>query len=124
MCLFACVCVSLPHSAAGCLDPQCMLCQHNPQRRCLINFDRKYLVHDILKAKCGATIRVELVDKQTNTLITDDVHGLKIEVRVDVCMCLCVHARAYHVAYALRKKVCARACVCVCVCACTSVCTS
>ena len=37
--------------ALGCLDPQCSLCQHNPNRRCTVNFDRKYLVHDMLKVQ-------------------------------------------------------------------------
>ncbi len=29
--------------APGCLDPQCVLCQHQPQRRCMVNFDRKWV---------------------------------------------------------------------------------
>ena len=40
-----------PLRALGCLDPQCSLCQHNPNRRCTVNFDRKYLVHDMLKVQ-------------------------------------------------------------------------
>lgn len=51
--------------AFGCLDPQCELCQHSSARRCTSNFDRKYLVSDALKAKCGAAIRVELIDTKT-----------------------------------------------------------
>eukprot|EP00798_Chlamydomonas_sp_ICE-L_P011523 gene11523-34235_t len=66
--------------ALGCLDPQCALCQHNPNRRCLVNFDRKYLVNDVLKAKCGATIRVELIDRQTGVQVDDDMLELRLEM--------------------------------------------
>ncbi len=34
----------------GCLDAQCVLCEHNPHRRCSVNFSPKYLVNDVLKA--------------------------------------------------------------------------
>lgn len=59
----------------GCLDPQCSLCENNPNRRCDVNFDRKYLVNDPLKAKCRATIRVEVVDRVTGVLRQDPFFG-------------------------------------------------
>lgn len=52
--------------ALGCLVPSCKLCKHNPSRRCAVNFDKKYLVNDVLKAKCQAVIRVEVVERATN----------------------------------------------------------
>ncbi|KAK9825131.1 hypothetical protein WJX81_002021 [Elliptochloris bilobata] len=61
----------------GCLDPGCMLCLQNPQRRCNHScFAPKYLAGDILKAKCGASIRVEVISRTTGasapqTLIGD-----------------------------------------------------
>ena len=67
--------------ALGCLDPQCSLCQHNPSRRCVVNFDRKYLVHDMLKARCGACIRIELIDRNTGLPIEEEIPDLKLEVR-------------------------------------------
>eukprot|EP00775_Hariotina_reticulata_P010151 gene10151-10309_t len=48
--------------ALGCRDATCSLCQFNPGRACERNFHKKYLVGDVLKARCGAAIRVELVD--------------------------------------------------------------
>ena len=46
----------------GCNDTTCALCAQNPQRRCQGNFASKYLAGDVLKAKCGASIRVEIID--------------------------------------------------------------
>nr|BAV58266.1 hypothetical protein [Ulva partita]BAV58267.1 hypothetical protein [Ulva partita]BAV58270.1 hypothetical protein [Ulva partita] len=57
--------------ALGCLVPSCKLCKHNPSRRCAVNFDKKYLVNDILKAKCQAVIRVEIVERATNQPVED-----------------------------------------------------
>ena len=37
------------------------MCAQNPHRRCSGNFSTKYLSGDVLKAKCGASIRVEVV---------------------------------------------------------------
>jgi hypothetical protein len=45
-----------------------------------MNFDRKYLVNDVLKAKCGAPIRVELVNSATGEVVDADFPGLKFEV--------------------------------------------
>ena len=50
----------------------CKLCKHNPNRRCAVNFDKKYLVNDVLKAKCQAAIRVEVVERLTNMPVNVD----------------------------------------------------
>lgn len=67
-------------SALGCLDPQCALCQHNPNRRCSVNFDRKYLVGDMLKARCSASIRVELIDPATGMPPEEKIPDLMLQV--------------------------------------------
>lgn len=54
----------------GCLDEDCNLCAENPKRRCDCNFAPKYLAGDILKAKCGASIRVEVIDCLTKKPVT------------------------------------------------------
>ncbi|GMH34106.1 hypothetical protein BSKO_01940 [Bryopsis sp. KO-2023] len=68
--------------ALGCTSSQCSLCQHNPNRRCRVNFDRKYLVGDMLKAKCGAVIRVEVVDRATGQLFADEIPGVDFEMSI------------------------------------------
>lgn len=65
----------------GCLDEKCVLCEHNPKRRCSINFCGKYLVNDPLRARCGSQIRLELVDGEGN-VFTDAIPGLKLEICV------------------------------------------
>ena len=64
----------------GCLDPQCVLCEHNPHRRCNVNFAPKYLVNDVLKAKCDAPIRVEIIDRQTGVPLGEDIADVHLEV--------------------------------------------
>lgn len=66
----------------GCLDAQCVLCEHNPHRRCSVNFSPKYLVNDVLKAKCDAPIRVELIDRTTGQPISDDLPDVTLEMCV------------------------------------------
>lgn len=68
----------------GCLDPQCVLCEHNPHRRCNVNFAPKYLVNDVLKAKCDAPIRVEIIDRQTGVPLGEDIADVHLEVRQPV----------------------------------------
>ena len=65
----------------GCLDPQCVLCEHNPHRRCNVNFAPKYLVNDLLKAKCDAPIRVEIIDRATGVPLGEDIADLQVEAR-------------------------------------------
>ena len=80
----------------GCLDPQCVLCEHNPHRRCNVNFAPKYLVNDVLKAKCDAPIRVEIIDRQTGVPLGEDLAEVHLEVCVyvsNVSSCHpCMHA--------------------------------
>lgn len=64
----------------GCLDMQCVLCEHNPQRRCNVNFAPKYLVNDPLKAKCEAPIRIEVIDRATGVPVGEDIPDMHLEV--------------------------------------------
>ncbi|KDD74797.1 hypothetical protein H632_c1067p1, partial [Helicosporidium sp. ATCC 50920] len=64
----------------GCLDAQCVLCEHNPHRRCCVNFSSKYLVNDVLKAKCEAPIRVEVIDRATGQPVGDALGELTLEL--------------------------------------------
>ncbi|KAL3159748.1 PSII 6.1 kDa protein [Trebouxia sp. C0009 RCD-2024] len=64
----------------GCLDPQCVLCEHNPHRRCNVNFAPKYLVNDVLKAKCEAPIRVEIIDRATGVPLGEDIPDVQLEM--------------------------------------------
>lgn len=64
----------------GCLDPQCVLCEHNPHRRCNVNFAPKYLVNDILKAKCEAPIRVEIIDRATGVPVGEEIPDVQLEM--------------------------------------------
>ncbi len=75
------------------MDPQCVLCEHNPHRRCNVNFAPKYLVNDVLKAKCEAPIRVEIIDRATGVPVGDDIQDIHLEVgaqlglwNADVCV--------------------------------------
>ena len=67
----------------GCLDTQCVLCEHNPHRRCNVNFAPKYLVNDVLKAKCEAPIRVEVIDRTTGVPLGEDIAAVHLEVSFD-----------------------------------------
>ncbi|KAK9803602.1 hypothetical protein WJX72_004040 [[Myrmecia] bisecta] len=64
----------------GCLDQQCSLCEHNPHRRCNVNFAPKYLVNDVLKAKCDAPIRVEIIDRATGVPLGEDIPDVHLEM--------------------------------------------
>lgn len=65
----------------GCLDPRCDLCRQAPHRRCISNFAPKYLSGDNLKAKCGAPIRIEVIDQYTGeTVPADKLNDLHLEV--------------------------------------------
>jgi len=65
-----------------------VLCEHNPHRRCNVNFAPKYLVNDLLKAKCDAPIRVEIIDRATGVPLGEDIADLQLEVWVTYCMLL------------------------------------
>jgi len=47
----------------GCLEAGCPLCAQNPNRRCRGCFSGKYLAGDVLKAKCGSSIHVDIVSR-------------------------------------------------------------
>lgn len=64
----------------GCLDQQCVLCQHNPARRCTQNLSSKYLVGDIIKAKCSSPLRLELVDSSGRCCDDCVADGVKFEM--------------------------------------------
>ncbi|KAL0038779.1 hypothetical protein WJX79_007340 [Trebouxia sp. C0005] len=53
-----------------CLNPRCALCCQNPNKRCpdSVNFACKYLEKNPLKSKCGASIRIEVVNAATGEL--------------------------------------------------------
>ena len=55
----------------------------NPHRRCEGNFAGKYLAGDVLKAKCGASIRVEVLDRSTAESVTNSeaLEDIRLEVR-------------------------------------------
>lgn len=53
------------------MEPKCDLCEANPRRRCRSDFDKKYFKGDILKAKCGGSIYIELVDAETEERVLD-----------------------------------------------------
>ncbi|KAK9817517.1 hypothetical protein WJX74_004575 [Apatococcus lobatus] len=73
----------------GCLEPGCQLCAQNPHRRCEGNFANKYLAGDVLKAKCGASIRLEVIDRRSGEpLKAGDLEGIQLELCV-------VDGRAY-----------------------------
>lgn len=66
----------------GCNRLQCVLCKHNPNKRCTGNFAHKYWVGDKLLAKCEGEIQVELVDGLTGERVTDDLSSMRLEVRM------------------------------------------
>ena len=62
----------------------------NPHRRCEGNFAGKYLAGDVLKAKCGASIRVEVLDRSTAESVTasEALEDIRLEVRPGVSLAL------------------------------------
>jgi hypothetical protein len=66
--------------SSGCGDGTCSLCQYNPSRICKRNLKSKYLIDDHLRAKCGAGLRVEVVDENGQCVVQPpaDMH---LEVR-------------------------------------------
>ena len=66
----------------GCNRLQCVLCKHNPNKRCTGNFAHKYWVGDKLLAKCEGEIQVEVVDGPTGERVADDLSNMRLEVRM------------------------------------------
>lgn len=78
--LFVCLCVACAdRRSSGCGDTSCVLCQYNPSRICKRNLKNKYLIDDHLKAKCGAGLRVEVVD-ENGQCISDSLPEVDLEV--------------------------------------------
>ncbi len=70
-----------PRRSQGCLEGGCELCAQNPSRRCSDNFSAKYLSGDSLLARCGASIRVEVIDRVTGDAVQDDsLASVQLEV--------------------------------------------
>ena len=75
----------------GCNRLQCVLCKHNPNKRCTGNFAHKYWVGDKLLAKCEGEIQVEGVDGLTAERVANDLTSIRLEVRLLLnirCSCL------------------------------------
>ncbi|GBF93537.1 hypothetical protein Rsub_06257 [Raphidocelis subcapitata] len=67
--------------SSGCGDPGCALCQYNPSRICKRNLKQKYLIDDHLRAKCGAALRIEVVD-ESGQCVGDAMPELQLEIQV------------------------------------------
>ncbi|BDA50510.1 hypothetical protein COCOBI_16-1860 [Coccomyxa sp. Obi] len=67
----------------GCLDLDCELCKQTPHRRCTSTFAPKYLSGDALKAKCGARIRLEVIDRRTGDTVP--AHVLR-DTQIEICI--------------------------------------
>ncbi len=68
-----------PRRSSGCGDVSCTLCQYNPSRICKRNLKAKYLIDDHLRAKCGAGLRVEVVD-EAGQCCEDGLPDVQLEV--------------------------------------------
>ncbi|GAX84826.1 hypothetical protein CEUSTIGMA_g12247.t1 [Chlamydomonas eustigma] len=68
--------------STGCGEGGCLLCQYNPSRLCKRNLKIKYLIDDHLRAKCGAPLRVELVDDSGACVSEGLPQGTQLEVHV------------------------------------------
>lgn len=60
----------------GCANSECLLCINNQNRRCPdgSNFNLKYIKNDLLRARCDASVRLELVDKFTGKVMDADLN--------------------------------------------------
>ena len=67
--------------STGCGENGCTLCQYNPSRLCKRNLKNKYLIDDHLRAKCGAPLRVELVDESGACESESLPQGTQLEVK-------------------------------------------
>ncbi|KIZ04305.1 hypothetical protein MNEG_3651 [Monoraphidium neglectum] len=69
--------------AQGCADAACPLCERSPDRPCSRQLGRSYLVGDRLAARCGGSLRLELVRRRTGELYTGVLpNKLYLELRV------------------------------------------
>ncbi len=82
---------SLHGRCLGCRDARCPLCAQCQYRRCVGHFDGKYLAGDMLKAKCGAEIRVEVRDRVTGDIVgNDSLSNVQLEARRLLPPCLSI----------------------------------
>ncbi|CAD7701631.1 unnamed protein product [Ostreobium quekettii] len=66
--------------ATACAEEKCNLCENNPKRRCGNQcFKKKYFMQEIIVARCGAPMRVRLVDMQTN-------ETARLDTKVEACI--------------------------------------
>ena len=86
--VLVCVCVCRNH---GCNKLQCVLCKHNPNKRCTGNFAHKYWVGDKLLAKCEGEIQVEMVDGATGERVVEDMSSMRLEVQTHRLPCVRAH---------------------------------
>ncbi len=70
-----------PGRSSGCGDGSCSLCAFNPSRICRRNLKPKYLIDDHLRAKCGAALRIEVVDESGQCVGGAGGEALQLEVR-------------------------------------------
>lgn len=69
--------------AQGCHpDLPCALCAHSTDRRCTRTFEGKYLTDVGVRARCGAPIRLELVDPSTGAVHEEALDGVELEMIV------------------------------------------
>ncbi|KAK9825886.1 hypothetical protein WJX81_001066 [Elliptochloris bilobata] len=66
----------------GCNSGSCVLCKHNPNKRCMGNFAKKYWVGDKLLAKCEGGILIECIDVITGERVTEDLGEMRVEAAV------------------------------------------
>ncbi|KAK9849495.1 hypothetical protein WJX84_011563, partial [Apatococcus fuscideae] len=66
----------------GCNRLNCVLCKHNPNKRCRGNFAHKYWVGDRLLAKCDGEIQVELINIDTQQTVSAGLQDACIEVSI------------------------------------------
>ncbi|KAK9803793.1 hypothetical protein WJX73_009593 [Symbiochloris irregularis] len=64
----------------GCNVLHCVLCKHNPNKRCQGNFAHKYWVGDKLLAKCEGEIAVELIDSASGERLSDNLNNYRVEL--------------------------------------------
>ena len=63
-------------------DPDCKLCQYNPNKTCHQHTDSKYIAFENLRSRCGADLYVHLVDAVGNPVAAELLPGIHLQVRV------------------------------------------
>ncbi len=70
------------HRNVACAKASCTLCANSQHRRCRpeCHFQNKYIKNDLLKARCDASVRVQLIDRKSGEPVYSDA-------RLKVCVC-------------------------------------